>query len=176
MKLNDFNNDNPIIYIMVGLPGSGKSTWIKEKMGKTPLSFVVISSDDHIEKMASELDISYTEFFNKYIKSGKLKGRQTPFQLAQNDFKSAVKRNDNIIWDQTNLSRKKRRGILNRVPSHYKKVAVNFSCANDELERRLENRRKETGKYIPPSVLEDMCKAFQGPTKDEGFDEIINVK
>ena len=34
---------------------------------------------------------------------------------------------------------------------------------------------KETGKFIPQSVVDDMEKIFSFPTENEGFDKIIEV-
>lgn len=154
---------NPIAYILVGLPGSGKSTWIRNH--KTKDDFVVISSDDEIEKYAKSQSKTYSEVFDEYIKTATKNMNQT--------FQNAVQNNSNIIWDQTNLSKNKRKGIIQKLPKHYKKIAVVFEVDAEELNSRLYNRAKTEGKHIPAFVIDNMKKSYEKPTKDEGFDEIL---
>lgn len=163
MKISELKEDvnSPEIIVMVGLPGVGKSTVINREYP----SHTIISSDDIIEKLASDEGKTYDEVFQQYI------GRATGEMKA--NFRTAVKNNENIVWDQTNLSKKKRRGILNQVPQHYRKVAVVFEVSDRTRYERMEQRQ---GKSIPSHVVKSMEKSYQAPSKDEGFDEIKIVK
>jgi predicted kinase len=81
--------------------------------------------------------------------------------------------NADILWDQTNLTKKSRKGKLLQVPPHYTKVAVFFSIPNlEELQRRLDSR---AGKTIPRHVVADMIKSLEEPSLEEGFDLIVKV-
>lgn len=164
MKLTNIH-EQPIAYILVGLPGSGKSTWTNEinRDGK----FALISSDDHLERIARDSGKSYSDVFNDHIKAAGA--------LMNADFRKAVADNRSIIWDQTNMTSKKRKGILQQIPNNYKKIAVVFQIDPVELERRLEKRGKETGKIIPNHILSSMAKSFEMPTRAEGFNEILVV-
>lgn len=163
MKLNDIK---PKIYVMVGLPGSGKSTWIKNNLNGE--NFVLVSSDDIIDKIAAEKGITYSDAFKSSIgfATGEMK----------RIFEDAVKQNRDIVCDQTNVSKKKRKGILNKIPNNYKKIAVVFETDDALIAQRLKSRAEETGKHIPDHVVDSMAKSWQAPTKEEGFDEIIKVK
>lgn len=160
-------NEQPEIYVLIGLPGSGKSTWTQRKLASSGKAFAVISSDNHLEAMAKKEGIGYSEAWKKYI--GEATGRM------KQDFRDAVAAGQNIIWDQTNLSKKKRRGILQQVPAHYIKVAVDFNVEDRELMRRLADRAEKTGKHIPETTIKEMGKTYQAPSKDEGFDKIERV-
>jgi predicted kinase len=163
MKLRELkeNMEQPVIIIMVGLPGVGKSTYIRKYFS----GYTLISSDDIIEKYGAQEGKTYDEAFSKYI------GRAS--REIKENAQRALKNNENIVWDQTNLTKKKRRGILNRVPPHYKKVAIVFDISDKLRDERMSGRE---GKTIPPHIVKSMENSYQAPTKDEGFDEILVVK
>ena len=149
----------PNLYMLVGVPGSGKSTWIKNNKHDA----VVLSTDNYIERYAMKTGKTYNDMFKELI------------DVATNemgrDLEYAVKNNRDIIWDQTNLTVKSRKGKLNKIPKDYKKVAVYFSVPKD-LRDRLASR---PGKTIPEPVIISMINQLQPPTKEEGFDEIVAV-
>lgn len=163
MKQTDLQK---IFIMLVGVPAAGKSYFIKHKL---PLlypaaTFVVISSDDIIERKASEQNKTYSDIFQNEIKNATAEMNQT--------FVTAVSNGDNIVWDQTNLSSKVRRGKLSQVPKSYTKIAVVFPIPEpNELKKRLASR---PGKNIPAHIVSSMIDNFQPPSKDEGFDKIIS--
>ena len=159
--------DTKEIIVMVGLPASGKSTHRDKMIAESGVDYVIVSSDDEIERFALEEGSNYTEAFDKYV------GRATA--IAKKKFRDAVKEGKHIIWDQTNLTPKKRRSILKDVGEDYRKVAVVFELTDDELDRRINKRKSETGKDIPAHVMKSMAKSYLPPTKEEGFDNIIFV-
>ena len=155
----------PEIVIMVGLPGSGKSTYRETLLAMR--DYVIVSSDDEIEALSQAVGLNYTEGFQRFI------GQATA--ATKQKFREAVNTGKSIIWDQTNLSPKKRRGILKQVPKNYRKVAVVFEVDDVELQRRLDTRERETGKHIPPEVIKSMAKSYVPPSKQEGFDQVVFV-
>lgn len=165
MKLQDIK-EQPIIYVLIGLPGSGKSTWTRAKMSDGN-DYVVVSSDDIIEQLGAAENMNYSQAFQKF--AGQATGMMK--QVAKDAFAAGR----NVIWDQTNMSKKKRRGILQQVPKNYIKVAVDFDVDDKELFRRLDARAKATGKNIPTDVVLSMAKSYEPPTRDEGFDKIIKM-
>lgn len=166
MKLNDIvklrenESTRPILVVMVGLPGSGKSTIIQRQFA----GYTIVSSDDIIQAKADEEGKTYSEVFSKYV--GMASG-----QMKQN-FRDAVKNNENIVWDQTNLTKKKRRGILNQIPNHYYTVAVVVDPPDNVRYSRMAGRE---GKEIPEEVIRNMEKSYQAPSKEEGFDKIVVI-
>lgn len=149
-------------FMMVGLPGVGKSTFInKQKTDNT----VVISSDDIIEEYAAQNGITYSEAFPVAIKLTKSE--------MERRLINAISDGKEIFWDQTNLTKKSRADKLAKIPKNYTKIAVVFETPDEtEHARRLAAR---PGKEIPASVLEDMKKSFKTPSVDEGFDGIMKI-
>lgn len=153
----------PTLWLLVGVPGSGKSTWL-EQQGFSP-DTVVISTDRHIDAEAERQGKTYSEVFRGYVK------RATSIMNA--DLAMATKDGDDIVWDQTNVTSKSRAVKLASIPDTYRKVAVFFPTPEaKELERRLASR---PGKHIPWNILQGMASQLEMPTEDEGFDEVVVV-
>lgn len=148
--------DSPIIFVMVGIPGAGKSTAISKLNAK-----YFVSSDWHIERMAKEQGKTYNEVFSQVA--------QDATKEMNKDVAFMYKINANFVWDQTNLTKKKRRSILNGVPKNYRKVAV---LINTALELAIE-RNNARDRTIPEHVIHNMYSTLEIPTLDEGFDHII---
>jgi predicted kinase len=167
MRLNEIVENTTLDFIvLVGLPGSGKSTYITQLQKRK--SYVVISTDDIFEELAAEVGVNYTVAFKTF-----------PYKDVEREMfvrlKQALSQKKNIIVDQTNMTTKSRARKLSLVPPSYKKVAVVFEVDPDELERRLSKRKDETGKSIPKNVVDSMRVSYQRPSKTEGFDELIDV-
>lgn len=152
----------PKCTILVGVPGSGKSTWIKEHM---PLANVM-STDTIIENVAHSYGMTYDEGFKELISfAEKVMWRRMTWSIAEQvDF----------VIDRTNMTAKGRKKFIDYIkPFGYEFEAVVFTTPDqDEWERRLNSR---PGKTIPKHVLDSMVNSFQMPTEDEGFAKITVI-
>lgn len=155
----------PKAYILVGIPGSGKSTWI----AKAPVDWsntVVASTDNYVEREAKKLGKTYTEVFKDIMPDA--------VNHMASTVVNAVRNKQDIIWDQTSTTRHTRAKKLRMLPADYETIAVVFPTPDPkELARRLGNR---PGKTIPDEVVNDMIARWEEPSEDEGFDKIIYVK
>jgi predicted kinase len=152
----------PTCYQLIGVPGSGKSTWIKNQPWAKDA--VVVSTDNHVEDYAEKMGKTYSEVFDKYM--------PTAVQLMTDDVINARKNNLDIIWDQTSTTVASRKRKFKMLPN-YKHIAVVFTTPNaEELKKRLGSR---PGKTIPDHVIRSMINNFEMPTKAEGFSDIIIV-
>ena len=151
----------PRLYMLVGVPGSGKSTWIRSRNHDA----VIASTDDKIEAAAAAQGLTYDAVFESEFKAANAALRE--------DVKQAVKDQRDIIWDQTNLTAKSRRSKLGQVPKHYERIALYFPTPDgEELARRLASR---VGKTIPVHVMASMIASLEPPVPSEGFDAIYHV-
>ena len=158
------------IIFLVGLPGSGKSTFIKSLRRKNPeVDYVVASHDDILEDLGAEMGMSYNDAYKNINFKEKL------YPIFVDTIKKAVKKGKNIIVDCTNMKRSDRVTVLEMVSEDYKKIAVVFNVPPDELKKRLKKRERETGKYIPDEAIEKMRGYYIPPSKSEGFNKIINL-
>jgi len=162
----------PICTVMVGLPAMGKSTLVNLNLAaydRIEMPVFVYSTDAILERIAEQLGKTYNDVFEKHIKSAATE--------ADIDLAEAVKQRQDIIWDQTNLSVKKRAKIINRMRQAGYQVRCECIVPPEEghfddlkvWKRRLQNR---PGKTIPNEVLTNMHRSFIIPTIAEGFDMI----
>ena len=152
----------PKLYMLIGVPGAGKSTWISNQEWAKDCS--IVSSDRFIDAEAERLGKTYNEVFDGYVKIAT--------KLMENQVAIAQANNKDVIWDQTNVSVKSRKAKLAMLPE-YEKIAVFFRTPEpNELMTRLDSR---PGKHIPWSVMTSMIGNLAEPTEEEGFKEIWYV-
>jgi tRNA uridine 5-carbamoylmethylation protein Kti12 len=153
--------------IMAGIPGSGKST-IREKFIKKLDDFVFIySTDDYIEDIANIQGSSYNYVWDTYIREAT--------EIQNQRLADEISKGTDVLWDQTNVSVKKRKWAISKFPKYY---SIKCVCIvpprnkdeENELFTRLENRK---GKHIPNHIIANMIDSFATPEKIEGFDEVI---
>lgn len=165
------NTDNPVdfpkmktAYILIGVPGSGKSTWIENHKSWTQ-DCAIISTDYHIDQYARSVGKTYSEVFEEYM--------PTAVRLMADNVVTARNYDFNIIWDQTSTTVASRTKKFRMLPD-YRHIAVVFKTPSPgELQRRLLNR---PGKNIPDHVLKGMINGFVLPTMQEGYDQIWSVE
>ena len=151
----------PTAYILIGVPASGKSTWVEHY--KEVYGFIrVLSTDAYVETEAQHLGKTYSEIWKDTIVDAE--------KFLYLSLEAAIERNQNFIWDQTNLTAKSRAKKLDKIPANYRIIAVYFRTPDEkEHIRRLIDR---PGKTIPMETIDNMIKTIEFPSFDEGFDEI----
>lgn len=149
----------PKLYVLVGVPGSGKSTWVANQEWAKDCAY--ISTDIHVEAYAKSQGKTYSEVFDEYM--------PTAIDLMMEDVERARTKGQDVIWDQTNTTVKSRARKFRQFPG-YDAIAVVFKTPGmQELDRRLRSR---PGKEIPRKVIVQMVEQLVLPTEEEGFTEI----
>jgi predicted kinase len=149
----------PKMYVLVGVPGSGKSTWATTQEWFKDCAY--ISTDKIVERYARFRKKTYSEVFGLYMP------RAVNFMIKQ--LNKAKERGVDIVWDQTSTTIESRARKFRLCPDHYAIAVVFKTPERTELDRRLANR---PGKEIPVQVVNDMINRWEDPTGDEGFKEI----
>jgi predicted kinase len=149
----------PKCYQLIGVPGSGKSTWIKNQ--DWALGLTIVSTDAFVEDYARAQGKTYSEVFEEYMpRAVELMAQQVVF---------AREHDHTVIWDQTSTTVASRARKFRMLPD-YEHIAVVFQTPDEEEhQRRLKTR---PGKIIPEEVLFDMVWNFEMPSEEEGFKEI----
>ena len=152
----------PKCYQLIGVPGSGKSTWVKNQIWA--LGLTVVSTDTFVEAYAATQGRTYSEVFGDYM--------PTAIDLMIQQVAFARQHGHTVIWDQTSTTSASRRKKFRMLPD-YQHIAVVFKTPDpEELSRRLASR---PGKIIPEEIVQDMIDRFEMPTLAEGFAEIWHV-
>ena len=152
----------PKCYQMIGVPGSGKSTWIRNQIWA--LGLTVVSTDAFVEDYARAQGQTYNQVFRDYM--------PTAVDLMVQQVVFAREHGHSVIWDQTSTTVASRRKKFHMLPD-YEHVAVVFGTPEPaELARRLAGR---PGKTIPDHVMLSMLQNLKEPTLEEGFQEIWHV-
>ena len=143
------------IFLMCGIPGSGKSFWIQNQISNNQTQCCVISRDK--------------------IRFSLLKDGEDYFKRENAVFAQFVKEINNsiedgvpyIFIDATHISIASRAKILNRVraPGY---ADLSIEVFSTPLEVCLERNALRTGRErVPQGTIESMAKQFQFPTYAE---------
>ncbi|PHS22239.1 MAG: hypothetical protein COA84_13860 [Robiginitomaculum sp.] len=152
-----------IMTILVGLPGTGKSTFIEKNVNCQDA--FVYSTDRYITDIADSRGLTYDDVFSDTIGDATVHMNSNAY-MAFRDGKS-------IIWDQTNLGVKKRAKIIKRAKQAGYTTLCYYAPAPKSLKDvflwidRLANRPNKT---IPKHIMQSMIEQYVEPTNDEGFD------
>lgn len=143
----------PKMIMMVGLPGSGKSTFAKEYAEENDC--IVISSDDMRELYFGDVN---DQSNNKEL-----------FEVIHSAIKSHLRCKQSVVFDATNIDSKKRKAFLDSIAFiECEKYCV--VCATP-YEVCL-NNNKYRDRNVPEDVIKRMYTHFQMPHVFEGFDAI----
>jgi predicted kinase len=149
----------PKCYQLIGVPASGKSTWVKSQDWISDC--VIVSTDNFVERHAAEVGKTYNEVFVDFM--------PTAVDLMCKEVIAARTAGLDVIWDQTSVNVKSRKKKFQMLPDYYHIAVVFRTPEHEELMRRLHNR---PGKNIPDYVVSSMIDHFEMPTEAEGFKEI----
>jgi len=148
------------LYITVGLPGSGKSTYAKEFIkGK---------------------DVEYLSSDSLRAVYGKGEDDQTVTPIVFGHIKKKVdeflKDGKNVMVDATSVNRRERSDYINSAKKHGAKVvAIVFKMDRQGLIERNKKRGEQGGRVVPDWVIDKMLNKYEEPNYNEGIDVIIYV-
>jgi len=141
--------------MLVGLPGSGKSTYAKKLQGVYELNKTVIIESD-----------SYRE---QFYGSSEIQGDNNKlFSIIHGDILKLLDGGFNVIFDATNIARKHRLALMQKLETNVVKECIVIATSYG---RCLENNEKRS-RVVPKVVIDKMWKSFQIPTYTEGWDLI----
>ena len=154
--------DEPQFIMTVGIPGSGKSTWIGSQTEDE--STIVVCPDLIREELTGSV--------SDQTQNGKV------WWIAKQRVIEGLNSGKNVILDATNVDGKQRRKFLQGLPSGIGLKAKIFNVDPEEAKRRIKEQidKGENRSDVPPHVIDKMQAKFENSTpeklKEEGFEVI----
>ena len=152
----------PKCTLLVGVPGSGKSTWLLENRPKGTATWVA-STDNIIQGLADDYGFTYSDIFTDTIRFAE--------KAMYSALEYAASCGYDIYVDRTNMTAWSRKRFIEKLkPLGYEFECVVFPTPEpDEWKRRLDSR---PGKTIPQEAIDRMIKGYDTPTEAEGFSKV----
>ena len=158
-------NTQSELVMLVGIPASGKSTLTNKYKEK---GYTILSSDEIRYQIAKEK--MYNPYDNEVI--GEL--NRTVFEYVRKTTFNLLKEGKSVVFDATNLGRKKRKNFLSNINrTKCKKICVLFITPREICIER--NKQREGYARVPDEAMENMLRNFECPYYWEGWDEIIPI-
>lgn len=148
------------VFMLCGIPGSGKTTYAKEQKGYIHVSRDAIRFE--LVKKEEPYFSKERQVYKTFINDIKV-GLQSPFFGG-------------VIADATHLTKKSRKAVMKDIRKAYGKdvefYAIWFNISKTQA---LKNNYKRIGTraYVPIDVIFDMAERAEIPTKEEGFKEVL---
>ena len=143
----------PTFTMMVGLVGSGKSTYAKQLAEEA--NAIICSSDAIREELCGDKNSQ--------------DNKDEVFKILHSRIKENLKNGKNVIYDATNINSKRRRAFL----SELRRISCVKKCV--VMATPFEvccNQNESRNRVVPYEVIERMYKNWNTPYWFEGWDEI----
>ena len=144
------------LYLMMGVPGSGKTTFLKNRVTKE--TSIIISRDTIRFSLLKEGE----EYFSH---------EKEVVKIFWEKINNALAEGKDVFIDQTSLTPRSRRYLLEHINGY---TYTNLIWINEPLETCLKRNelRRNTKAYVPRSTIKRMFDQLIEPSLDEGFNKI----
>ena len=168
IKTHPIEENKPTVTLMVGLPASGKSTYIKENWGERN----ILSRDAllmSIANISSKFPVDYSTAFRTV-------DQKEVDKLHEEELRIRLKSKISFVIDRTNLTHKGRMKFINRArQAGFSIKIIVFLVDMQTIIDRNAQRTFFENKDIPIEVIKKMMKNFNIPFANEGEVEYIFI-
>ena len=143
------------LFIMMGAPGAGKSTFIKNSMAEC----IVVSRDKIRFSMVKEDEPYFSkekEVYKEFIRL----------------INEHLSKNCDVVADATHLNTASRNKLINCITAPNVNIHVVWIKTTLETCLKQNELRKGTRAYVPPSVITKMHNSIEKPEFEEGISSL----
>lgn len=153
------------LFLMMGQPGAGKSTYIKKLIGGELMGRkkVCISRDTIRFSMVAEDEPYFSkekEVFDEFIKQ----------------INEALEKGYTVFADATHLNKASRTKVLRKITAKRQETNVIWIRTDLETSLKQNEQRKGTRTYVPQDAIERMYHNIEEPTSEEGINKIFCIE
>lgn len=146
------------IYLMIGIPGSGKSTFCKKCLSEATAPVEYVSRDE----IRFSLLKSNDSYFSK---------EKEVLKIFYSRINKALSEGKDVYIDQTSTTLAGRRKLFTHIYGYNNVFAIWFDVPLETCLKRNETRSGRA--YVPPHEIINMYDNFCPPTYKENFDMIV---
>lgn len=140
-------------FIMCGLPGSGKSTWVKKELEQDSTAMVVCKDD--IRMMLKPEKYTFDAAIEPTVKD-----------IARAAIRSICGKGITIIIDECHITKEKRKAVIDLVTEYEYSATIVLCLSNNAAYNRMKDPRGYSyEKWV--SVIMGMQNSFEIPTNLE---------
>ena len=163
------------LYVMVGIPASGKTSVCKELEKK---GVKIFSTDAIRHELFGDEALQYTEEWliehayngaDEHLEKSDFASLEV-FRIQYERINAELKIGHDVVADAVNNSVKVRKKMLSNCSKYADKIVANVMATPYELCLERNSKRDRT---VPPYIMKLLADDYEEPTLDEGFDEII---
>lgn len=157
INANLFNDTQNTVQIVCGLPGTGKDTFIRQRLQSPYIEQKPVISLDDIRKKLR-------------LQPGDTNG--IVIQTAKEQAKEYLRKQENFVWNATNLTYLQRKQIIDLCETYHTRVQIHYleTTANEQIKR---NHKRPN--VVPQNTIDEMIGKLQLPEFFEAYYVSWNV-
>ena len=157
INANLFNDTQNTVQMVCGLPGTGKDTFIRQRLQSPYIEQKPVISLDDIRKKLR-------------LQPGDTNG--IVIQTAKEQAKEYLRKQENFVWNATNLTYLQRKQIIDLCETYHTRVQIHYleTTANEQIKR---NHKRPN--VVPQSTIDEMIGKLQLPEYFEAYYVSWNV-
>ena len=149
------------VFIMCGPPGSGKSTWVRERLtsndewiSRDNVRFSIVREDEDYFSHEDDVFDTFINYINQTLENPEI---------------------EYVFVDATHINYRSRHKTISRI--HMKNVGeLNCVCFITPLASCLDRNGKRSGRErVPDAAVANMFNSFNLPTEKEKFNHVFTV-